>query len=172
MRGQRGAAGHLLGAEDMRVAGDHLVGDAVGDGIEIEAALLGAHLGVVDHLQQQVAELAGQGRPILALDRVGDLVGLLDRVGRDGGEALLDVPGAAMLGVAQPPHHRRAAGRSRAPDRSQQAALLAAGASAGWAAPRVGTADGQVTVGEHQLQLALGAQRGERRHDMAGGFAA
>ena len=46
------------------------------------------------------------GRPVLALDRVGDLVGLLDRVGRDGGEGLLDVPGAAALGIAQPAHHR------------------------------------------------------------------
>ena len=40
--------------------------------------------------------------PVLALDRVGDLVGFLDRVGGDGREGLLDVPGAAALGIAQP----------------------------------------------------------------------
>ena len=89
----------------MRMPLDHLVGDAIRHMVEVEPALLGTHLRVVDHLQQQVAELARQVRPVFAPDRVRDLVGLLDRVGRDRGKGLLDVPGTAPLGIAQPPHH-------------------------------------------------------------------
>ena len=85
----------------MRMPRDHLVGDRVGDIIEGEQSGLGRHLGVIDRLQQKIPQLALQLVPGLALDRVGDLVGLLDRVGRDGGEILFDVPGAAGLGVAQ-----------------------------------------------------------------------
>ena len=94
-------------AEDVRVAGDHLGGDAAGDPVEVEEAPLLGHLRVVDHLQQQVADLALQVGPVLALDRVRDLVGLLDRVGGDAGEGLLDVPRAAALRVPQAAHHRQ-----------------------------------------------------------------
>ena len=43
---------------------------------------------------------------IALLDGVGHLIGLLDRVGRDGGECLLHVPGAAADRVAQAGHDR------------------------------------------------------------------
>ena len=52
-------------------------------------------------LEQQVAEFVAQPRRLAALDRVGDLVGLLDRVRRDAGEILREVPRAAALRVAQ-----------------------------------------------------------------------
>ena len=65
--------------------------------VEVERRRLVGHLGVVDDLEQQVAELALEPVPVLARDRVGDLVGLLDRVGGDRGEGLLDVPRAAAL---------------------------------------------------------------------------
>jgi hypothetical protein len=48
---------------------------------------------VKHHLQEQVAELLAEIIVILALDGVGDLVGLLDRIGLDRIEILLDVPG-------------------------------------------------------------------------------
>ena len=60
------------------------------------AGFLG-HVRVVDDLQQQVAELVAQIVQVAARDGVGDLVGFLDRVGRDGRKILLDVPGAAGL---------------------------------------------------------------------------
>ncbi len=65
---------------------------------------LAGHLGVVDDLQQQVAQLFLERRQVVALDGVGHLVGFLDRVRRDGPEGLVDVPGAAVLAVAQPGH--------------------------------------------------------------------
>jgi hypothetical protein len=65
---------------------------------------LGGHLRVVDHLEEQIAQFALQLGPGLALDGVGDLVGFLQRVGGDGGEVLLDVPGAAGFRVAQARH--------------------------------------------------------------------
>ena len=88
----------------MRVAGDHLVGDTAHDIVEAERARLLGHRAVIDHLQQQVAQLAAQILHRAALDRVGDLVGFLDRVGRDGLEALFDIPGAARFGIAQAAH--------------------------------------------------------------------
>ncbi len=61
------------------------------------------------HLQQQVAEFVAQVVEVAAVDRVGDFVGFLDGVRRDGGEALLQVPGAAALWIAQPRHDRQQA---------------------------------------------------------------
>ena len=66
--------------------------------------LLG-HARVIDDLQQEVAQLVLQGGQIVLLDGVRDLVGLLDGVGRDGREGLLEVPGAAGAGRAQGGHH-------------------------------------------------------------------
>ena len=45
-------------AEHVRMAADHFVGDPRGDRLEVEAAGLLGHLRVIDHLEQQVAELA------------------------------------------------------------------------------------------------------------------
>ena len=69
-----------------------------------ERALLLGHAGVEHDLQQQVAEFVPQVVEIAALDRVGDLVGFLDGVGRDGREVLLEVPRAAGLRRAQRRH--------------------------------------------------------------------
>ena len=66
--------------------------DHVGEG---EGAGLLGHAGVVDDLEEEVAELVAERGHVAAGDGVGDLVGLLDGVGRDRGEILLDVPGAA-----------------------------------------------------------------------------
>ena len=57
-----------------------------------------------NHLQQQVAEFVLQLAHVGALDRLGDFIGLLDRVAGDRGEILFEVPGAAAIGVAQPRH--------------------------------------------------------------------
>ena len=92
--GQPGAAGILV-AEDMRVPADHLGGDGLDDVAEGEYSGLLGHARVVDHLQKQVAELVAQIVEIAALDRVGHLIGFLDRVRRDGREILFEVPGTA-----------------------------------------------------------------------------
>ena len=55
------------------------------------------HLGMEHDLEQQVAELVLERGHVVALDRVGDLVGFLDGVRDDGAEALLEIPGAAAL---------------------------------------------------------------------------
>jgi hypothetical protein len=71
---------------------------------EVEPAALLGHAGVKHHLEQQIAELIAQVLSVATLDGVGDLVGLLDGVRRDAGEALLPVPGAPLLRVAQARH--------------------------------------------------------------------
>src|SRR5690606_26720231 len=49
-------------------------------------------------------QLALQRSQVAPIDRIGDLVGLLDGVGDDGGEVLLQIPGTATLGIAQAGH--------------------------------------------------------------------
>ena len=105
---------------------------------EVEGAWLLRHAGVKDDLQQEVAELVAQVVEIAARDGVGDLVGFLDRVGRDGREILLEVPRAAGSGRAQRRHDLdqpwicRVTGSSmRAPcDRQRQAGTASGAASA------------------------------------------
>ncbi len=84
----------------------HLVGDGGRHVVEAEDLGLAGDLAVIDDLQQQVAELFLERRQVVALDGVRDLVGFLDRVGRDAAEGLVDVPGAAMLAIAEPGHDR------------------------------------------------------------------
>ncbi len=71
----------------MRMAADQLRGDRLDHAAEVEQPRLLGHPRMEDDLQQQVAQLLPQILGVAALDRVGDLVGLLDRVGGDGGEA-------------------------------------------------------------------------------------
>ncbi|MNO61297.1 hypothetical protein D3C76_519420 [compost metagenome] len=71
---------------------------------KIEQPLLLAELGVEDHLEQQIPEFPLQSIPILSLDGIGHLVGLLQGVGHYGLEALLEIPGAAPVRGAQLSH--------------------------------------------------------------------
>ncbi|MNE40294.1 hypothetical protein D3C80_1342960 [compost metagenome] len=88
----------------MGMAADQLAGDAVDHAIELETPLLAGQLAVVDHLEQQVAELARQVGEVAALDGVGHLVGLLEGMRDDARIVLLEVPRAAVLRVAQASH--------------------------------------------------------------------
>jgi hypothetical protein len=59
---------------------------------------------MVDDLELEVAKLFPEVRHVAAADRVGDLIGFLDRVRRDRLERLLTVPFAAVHRIAQPAH--------------------------------------------------------------------
>ena len=87
------------------MAANHLLGDAARDRVEVEAAVLARHLRVEDDLEQQVAELVAERRPVPLTDRLGHLVGFLDGVRRNRLEALFEVPRAAAGRVAQLRHH-------------------------------------------------------------------
>ena len=52
-------------------------------------------------LQEKIAQLVLQLAMGAALDRVGNLIGFLDRVGRDRAEILFQIPGAAAIRIAQ-----------------------------------------------------------------------
>ena len=93
-----------FGAKDVGMARDHLVRHLVGHVVEVEQAPFGGDLGVEDGLEQQVAQFSLQLVPGLALDGIGDLVGLFDGIGRDRREILFYIPGAARLGVTQATH--------------------------------------------------------------------
>ena len=89
-------------AEHVRVAAHDLGADRALDVGQVEDALLGRELRVEHDLEQQVAELAGQGRAHRVAERVVDLVGLLEQVPAQGLVRLLAIPGAAVR-LAQPP---------------------------------------------------------------------
>jgi hypothetical protein len=90
--------------EDMRVACDHLVGDRLDDVAEGKGVFFLGHACVKDHLEQEISEFLAKAGHVAAGDGIGDFVGFLDRVGRDGGEILLDVPRAAGSRIAQTRH--------------------------------------------------------------------
>ena len=107
----RGLAVETGIGEDVRVAAYHLVGDLAGDRVEIELPVLLGHAGMKDDLQQQIAQLFAKPRHIAGFDRVGDFVGFLDRVGRDRGKGLLDIPSASGFRVAKLRHDIEQAGQ-------------------------------------------------------------
>jgi hypothetical protein len=86
------------------MAADHLVRDGPSHRREVEAPHFLGHPGVIDDLKQQIAQFIGQTVEIAPFDRIGDLVGLFDRIGSDRGEALLLVPRTAVIRVAQRRH--------------------------------------------------------------------
>ena len=107
-------------AEDMRMAALHLVADAADHVVEREMAGFLGHLRMEHDLELEIAELVGQRVHVVARDGVGDLIGFLDRVGRDGLERLHAFPFAAAHRIAQPAHDRdqaldRALRRHRGP---------------------------------------------------------
>ncbi|MNZ91440.1 hypothetical protein D3C78_1104270 [compost metagenome] len=101
-RVQRGI--ELTGREHVRMATDQLAGDAVDDPGKLEATLFTGQLAVVDHLEQQIAQLTLQVLEIAALDGVGHFVGFFEGVGDDACVGLLEVPRATVLRVTQAGH--------------------------------------------------------------------
>ena len=89
----------------MRMPAHQLLGHTPGDIIKAEKTLFLTQLRIEHHLEQQVPKLATQFCPVLALDGVSNLVGLLYRVRRNRREVLLEVPGAAMIRVAEARHN-------------------------------------------------------------------
>ena len=94
----------VLVGEHMRMPADHLARDGLDHVAERERVLLLRHAGVIDHLQQEIAEFVVEIVEIAARDGVGDLIGFLDGVGRDRRKILLEVPRAAgARACAAPP---------------------------------------------------------------------
>ena len=88
----------------MRMPSDHLARDRLDHVAEGECVLLLGHAGVKHHLQQEIAQFVSQIIEVAARDRIGDLVGLLDGVGRNGREILFEIPGATgTRAFAAPP---------------------------------------------------------------------
>ena len=132
-------------AEHVRMAADQLGRDGLDHVAEDEGAGLLGHAGVEHDLQQQVAELVPEVLEVAALDGVGNLVGLLDRVGRDRPERLLKVP---RTSAARPSEGRHdvdqaldLAGRDHADSEHAQAIALARAPRPEDTAPLSGTSD-------------------------------
>ena len=97
--------GGLGAGEHMWVAPHQFAADAAADLGQVEASGLAGDLGVQHHLQQQVAQVLGQVGVVAMANGIGHLVGLLQHVGHQGGVGLLQVPGAAAIGIPQAGHH-------------------------------------------------------------------
>ena len=81
-------------AEDVRVAADQLLGHLLGDLLERPLAALLEQQREEDDLEEDVAELVAKLLVVAELGRLGELIGLLDRVRDDRALVLLAVPGA------------------------------------------------------------------------------
>jgi hypothetical protein len=97
-------AGHGAIGEHMGMPADHLVVERPNNVVEAIEPALARHLGVEHDLKHQVAQLALEFVHLAALDGIGDFIGFLDRVRDDGREVLLEIPGTAGFGIAQPRH--------------------------------------------------------------------
>ena len=82
----------VLVGEHMRMPPDHFSRDRLDHVAEGERVLLLGHAGVIHHLQQEIAEFVLEVVEIAARDGIGDLIGFLDGVGRDGRKILLADP--------------------------------------------------------------------------------
>src|SRR2546429_9966310 len=95
----------------MRMAADQLLAATVGDRREVAGPALLEQQGEEVDLEQDVAELVAHPLVVAVLDRVGQLIGLLDGVGHDRALVLLAVPGAlapqAARYLVQPLDRRR-----------------------------------------------------------------
>ncbi len=92
-------------AKDVRMPRFHLCADR-GDHIgEAEQTGFLGDARVKHDLEQQIAKLVAQGGHVVTLDRVGNLIGFLDRVRRDRGEALREIPFAAAMRITQACHN-------------------------------------------------------------------
>ena len=102
--GLRGGRARGFIAKHMRMAADHLIGNRPRDVGEAKKPGLLRHPGVIDHLEQQIAEFIGQRQKIPPRDGIRNLIGFLDRVGGDGGKILHPIPRAADGRVPQGRH--------------------------------------------------------------------
>ena len=84
----------LCVAEHMGMPAHELLVCAAGNGLEILASPLGQQQRQEIDLEQEVAELVGELGVVATDRRVGDLVGLLDRMRDDRALGLLTIPGA------------------------------------------------------------------------------
>ncbi len=85
----------------MRVPADHLVPGTGGDVLEVEAPVRRRQSGVQHDLVEHVAEFLAQFLVVTGVDRVDELVRLLDGVARERGVGLRAVPHAPALGSEQ-----------------------------------------------------------------------
>ena len=81
-------------AEDVRMAADELLAHVLGHLRHVAGAALLEQQREEVHLEEHVAELVAQLGVVAGVGRVGQLVGLLDRVGHDRALVLLAVPRA------------------------------------------------------------------------------
>ncbi len=97
-------ARHLHVAEHVRVTPDQLLDDPLGDVVDVPCTVVGRELRVERDLEQDVAELLAQPLTVVGVDRVEDLVRLLQQVAGEGGVGLLPVPRAPVR-RPEPRHH-------------------------------------------------------------------
>ena len=90
---------------------EHFLGDRIDHIGKLKGALLLGHAGVIDHLQQQVAELILQSGHVLPFNGINNLVGLFDGIGGNGRKGLREVPGTTRVWGAQGRHNGEQVGQ-------------------------------------------------------------
>ena len=88
-------AAHLDLAEHVRVAVDQLLDQPLRDVVDVPPPVVGGDLRVERDLEQQVAQLVADRVGVVGVDRLEQLVGLLEQMARERLMRLLGVPRAA-----------------------------------------------------------------------------
>ena len=88
----------------MRMTGHHFIADRIGDTVEGEKPFLLSDCGMINGLQQKIAQFSLQIGHIAARNGIGHLIGFFDRIGGNGAETLLNVPRAARVRITQAAH--------------------------------------------------------------------
>ena len=96
---------HHRPAKDVRVAADQLGADALAHLPDVEAARVLGDLSVQDDLHHEIAQFLAQPGGVAAVERRQHFVALFQQVRPQRSMILLQVPGTALLGVAQPRDH-------------------------------------------------------------------
>ena len=89
-------AGDLDLAEHVRMAVHELLDEALRDVVDVPPTVVGGHLRMEHDLQQHVAELVAHRVVVAGVDRLEQLVGLLEQVPREALMGLLGVPGTPV----------------------------------------------------------------------------
>ena len=95
-----GGIAHVAVTIDVGMSADEFLGNAVGDGVEVESISFGGDFAVEDHLEEEIAKFLAHVLGVIRLQGFERFVGLLNEIGAKGNVGLFLIP-RASTGTAE-----------------------------------------------------------------------